>query len=448
MIPSFSIFSYVPDSFALITSIFIAWIGISVASFSTRYLKGEPQYRMFFLYLGLLITSSILVVSADSFWIVLMSSCISHLMLVRLMLYHPRWQAARASGMLMAKTYCISLVLIASAFLLFYLTRGTTGIDVLVHQDGPSLFTFIALVLILIAAMMQMGLWPFHRGLVSALNAPTPVCALMHAGIAWGGGFLLIRFAPLYLNRPFLLGVLFSVGVSASLFGTMGQFVQSDVKRGLACSTIAQMGFVLTLCGLGLFPLAVIHLVWHGASKAYLFLASSGMAHKPPAAPSSPSFLAFISALGCGIAGAFGFAYASGMSSGMSWLAGDTTLVIIGCAFISTSQAALPLLQRLTGRRLLWGILITGGMGLVYGYSVRLILCMMEPMALMRPQPFNGVYSAGLIALTLSWLFWLFCYPLKKMQIHPLMLKAYVKFLNASQPHPSTITAHRHHYPS
>jgi NAD(P)H-quinone oxidoreductase subunit 5 len=321
---------------------------------------------------------------------------------------------------------------------MLYVSTGETSIQVLVHTSAGDTF---ALVLLLIGAMTQSAIWPFHKWLISALNSPTPVSAIMHAGLVNGGGFLLVRFAPLYFHHETLLSAIFVIGFTSALLGMLWQLMQSDIKRMLACSTMGQMGFMLAQCGLGLFPLAVAHLVYHGMFKAYLFLASGGIAQEKRfdlGYPPKP--FTFICALMCGAVGSFGFAYVSGKS----WFAGDTTLILMFLTFLVASQFALPILRNKTLQNMPFALIATTFIGLAYGGSVRLIIWAMEPMKLMQPQPLNGFHIAGIIALTLGWLSMLFCRHQKK--ISQWMAKNYVTLLNASQPHPDTVTAHRNNY--
>ncbi|MFX8681014.1 proton-conducting transporter membrane subunit, partial [Acinetobacter baumannii] len=88
--------------------------------------------------------------------------------------------------------------------------------------------------------------------------------------------FLLIRFADVMLLAPGVLAVLVMVGGFTALFGGLVMLTQPAVKTSLAWSTVAQMGFMILECGLGLFPLALLHIVAHSLYKAHSFLASGG----------------------------------------------------------------------------------------------------------------------------------------------------------------------------
>jgi len=432
------------DALAIVMVVMLAFIGVCVGSFAYRYMQGDTKYRAFFVQLSLLVISVTAMVSADHLAMLLGAWCLSNILLVRLMIHKASWKAARASGTLATKNYLLGAACVAAAFGILYSTTGITSIQALVHQRTEPLLMLPALILLLIGAITQSAIWPFHSWLTSSLNSPTPVSAIMHAGLVNGGGFLLTRFAPMYLSHSTLLTAIFLIGIVTALLGTLWKLMQNDVKRMLACSTMGQMGFMLAQCGLGLFPAAVAHLVWHGMFKAYLFLSSGSAAQEKRfdlAYPPNP--FTFICLLICGVAGSLGF----GLASGKSWFAGDTSLALMVVAFLGASQFSLSMLRIKTLQSMLLALIITGMVGVAYGGSAYLIAWAMEPMQLMQPQPLNSFHIAGIIALILAWLSILFIRNHeKKRQLPVWMLKGYVLALNASQPHPSSITAHRNHY--
>lgn len=432
------------DSLAIIMIALVTFIGLCVGSFAYRYLKGDTRYRPFFIKLTLLVISVSVMVSVDNLLMLLCAWSLSNLLLVNLMVHKRSWQAAQAAGRIAAKNFSLSTCLMGAAFLIFYLATGDTGVNAIIHKNAQNQPMLIALSLLLIAALIQSAIWPFHRWLISSLNSPTPVSALMHAGLVNGGGFLLVRFAPLYLQHPHLLNVIFFLGLSTALLGTLWKLMQSDVKRMLACSTVGQMGFMLAQCGLGLFPAAVAHLVWHGMFKAYLFLASgSAGEEKRFDLGYPPRQLTFIYSLLCGVCGSLAFGYISNKS----WLTGDTTLVLNVVTFIAASQFALPILRFKTLQKLPVALISTVIAGLLYGASVQSVIWLMGPMGIMQPQPLNVLHIIGIVTLILAWISVLFLRDQTKSLAPPSwMLSAYVRALNASQPHPSTVTPHRNRY--
>src|SRR3990172_2801911 len=142
--------------------------------------------------------------------------------------------------------------------------------------------------LIFIGAMGKSAQVPLHMWLPDSLYAPTPIHALLHAGIINAGGFLLNRLAPLYGLSPTTLHVVFAVGLLTALLGASMMLTQNDIKKTLGYSTIGQMGYMIMECGLGAFALAVFHLIAHGLFKATIFLNCGNVIHLARQEPRMP----------------------------------------------------------------------------------------------------------------------------------------------------------------
>ncbi|MCC2642866.1 MAG: putative NADH-quinone oxidoreductase, subunit [Nitrospira sp.] len=142
--------------------------------------------------------------------------------------------------------------------------------------------------LIFVGAMGKSAQFPVHTWLPRSLYAPTPVHALLHAGIINAGGFLLNRLAPLYGQSSSTLHVVFIIGTLTAILGATMMLTQNDIKKTLGFSTIGQMGYMIMECGLGAFSLAVFHLVAHGLFKATVFLNCGNVIHKARQEPSFP----------------------------------------------------------------------------------------------------------------------------------------------------------------
>lgn len=125
---------------------------------------------------------------------------------------------------------------------------------------------------IFIAVMTKSAQFPFHFWLPDTMETPTPVSALMHAGIINAGGFLLTSISPLVTTSPVTMLAIFIVGVTTMLTSVLFIATQTDIKKQLAYSTMGQMGYMIMQCGLGCFSAAVFHLIAHGFYKASLFL--------------------------------------------------------------------------------------------------------------------------------------------------------------------------------
>jgi NADH-quinone oxidoreductase subunit L len=127
-----------------------------------------------------------------------------------------------------------------------------------------------------------------HVWLPDTMDTPTPVSALMHAGIVNAGGFLLNRLAPLYGLSSTTLHVVFAIGAFTVLVGAGMMLIQNDIKKTLGFSTMAQMGYMVMECGLGAFALAILHLIAHGIFKATLFLNAGHVIHAARHEPKRP----------------------------------------------------------------------------------------------------------------------------------------------------------------
>lgn len=433
------------DALAGIMMTLVCFIGLIVGLFAVRYMQGDSKYNKFFGSLGLLVLSVMVMVASDHLLVLLIAWGFSNFFLVRIMIHKSTWKAATNSGCLAGKAFIIGFICLASAFALLYYCTGQTSIKNILHSlDETNPLNIIAMALLVVAAISQSAIWPFHRWLISSLNSPTPVSAIMHAGLVNGGGFLLVRFAPLYFSQPKILTVIFILGLVTALVGTLWKLMQNDIKRMLACSTLGQMGFMFVQCGLGLFPAAVAHLCWHGLFKANLFLSSSSASQeKRLSIESMPTMEAFFLAFLCGIFGSYMFA----LVSHKPWFAADTTLILLSVVLIAAAQFAVKLLQSSPWKQLPMTILLTGLMGTLYGCSVYVVELILSPLDLMHPQELNIFHYLGLILMVVLWLMMMFKNRLTRHHnLSRLLPMLYVRALNASQPHPSTITSHRNQY--
>ncbi|MEM6471208.1 MAG: proton-conducting transporter membrane subunit, partial [Planctomycetota bacterium] len=132
----------------------------------------------------------------------------------------------------------------------------------------------VAAVLLVIAAVVKSAQFPFHTWLPQTMQTPTPVSALMHAGIVNAGGYLIVRLHPVVVAAPWVMAVLAAFGILTVTYAAVVMTTQTSVKRTLAYSTIAQMGFMILQCGLGAFSAAMLHILAHSMYKAHAFLSS------------------------------------------------------------------------------------------------------------------------------------------------------------------------------
>jgi NAD(P)H-quinone oxidoreductase subunit 5 len=195
----------------------------------------------------------------------------------RLLLFYPERAGARRAARKKALSGIFaSAALLAAAGLLIagFGTSDIATINVAAQAETTFDLVWLAALLLAVAAVFKSALVPTQGWLTEVMEAPTPVSALLHAGVVNAGGFLLIRFADVMIAAPGVLALLALVGGFSALIGAAVALTQPAVKTALAWSTSAQMGFMVLQCGLALFPLALLHIVAHSLYKAHAFLAS------------------------------------------------------------------------------------------------------------------------------------------------------------------------------
>ena len=267
------------DAVSATMFLLVAFIGWVVVRYSATYLDGEARQGAFTGWLCLTLASVMLLVLSAHLVQLAAAWVATSLFLHRLLLFYPdRVAARRAAAKKFVTARLGDAALIAGAVLLA-MAYGTDQIAAILAAaragQGGGL-AVAAAALLAVAALLKSAQFPTHGWLTEVMEAPTPVSALLHAGVINAGGFLLIRLADVMLLAPGVLAVLVVVGGFTALFGGLVMLTQPAVKTALAWSTIAQMGFMMLECGLGLFPLALLHVVAHSLYKAHAFLSSGG----------------------------------------------------------------------------------------------------------------------------------------------------------------------------
>lgn len=208
--------------------------------------------------------------------------------------------------------------------------------------------------LIFIGAMSKSAQFPLHMWLPDSLTAPTPVHALLHAGIINSGGFLLFRLAPLYALSPTTLHVVLVIGIATAILGSGMMLVQNDIKKTLGYSTIGQMGYMIMECGLGAFSLAVFHLIAHSLFKADIFLNCGKGIHEArldPVQPPQPSPQSALNMIGWGATFVLSFLgpliITVGVHDlfGISFFYSEGLLILLLFSWVTVSQAMLTLFR-------------------------------------------------------------------------------------------------------
>ncbi len=266
------------DALGLTMALLVAVLGWVIINYSARYLSGErDQTRFVRAMLFTLAAVGVLVLSRHLLVIVLAWTGTSVGLHHLLTFYRER----KAAQVVAHKKFLVSRlaeVCLVVALLLVYRSTGTLSLDglgaYLAALDTLPTALQAAAVLFALAAILKTAQLPLHGWLIQVMEAPTPVSALLHAGVVNIGGFVLIRLAELVALAPAAQILLVTVGSLTAVLAGLVMLTRVSIKVRLAWSTCAQMGFMLMEIGLGLYELAFLHLVAHSLYKAHAFLSA------------------------------------------------------------------------------------------------------------------------------------------------------------------------------
>jgi len=258
----------------------VAVLGLVVVSYSKRYLLSDTTRPRFLIQLMLTIASVCFFILAGNLLTAFIGwQWIGLNLYLLLNHYHYQSEANRAAK----KKFIINRIGDMSfllAIVMCYHFYGTTEYQQLAMTNSVqigflgSTLSVHALILgfVFIAIMTKSAQFPFHIWLPDTMQTPTPVSALMHAGVINAGGIMLARLSPLFSQSTYLPYAMLLIGFVTLIIGSLFKQTQSDIKKQLAYSTMSQMGYMVMQSAVGCFSAAVFHLIAHGFYKAGLFL--------------------------------------------------------------------------------------------------------------------------------------------------------------------------------
>ncbi|MDX2050910.1 MAG: NADH-quinone oxidoreductase subunit L [Polyangiaceae bacterium] len=270
----------------------VSFVGWVVMRFSRRYLDGDPEQMRYLARLSLTLAAVCLLVCSNNLLMIAVSwfgtSLALHGLLTHFRERLPAQIAAHKKFLLSRLAdVCLlgAVALIASSF-------GTLELDKIFErvQHVGALPTNVAWAcgFIAVSALLKCAQLPFHGWLIQVMEAPTPVSALLHAGVVNIGGFVLLRLAPLMTHAEAAQGLLLLVGAVTASVASLVMLTRISIKVMLAWSTCAQMGLMLVECALGAYEMALLHLVAHSLYKAHAFLSAGGAVASYRVAAMSP----------------------------------------------------------------------------------------------------------------------------------------------------------------
>lgn len=370
------------NGFSIVIWTVVTFFSAIVQMYATNYMKGFKRKQSFLLYCLAFSFSVMLFVISNNVILMVLFWLLMGLIMAKLIGIDSEWKEAHHASKFARLNYVGGSLFLAIAIaILSYSTGSYTKNEILSNLDIlPQWISTVAALCVIMAAIIQSAIFPFHRWLLSAMTSPTPASALMHAGFVNGAGILLTLFAPLLFSANVLL-LIFIIGGLTAIIAQFSKLMQVNVKQKLACSTIAQMSFMVMQCGLGFFTAAITHLILHGFYKAFLFLSAGEEINRTlPKKPDSivvKPLQALIITIAAVIGGLF-FGYITGkglnLDSGL-FLTFIVAITVGQVVYNILNQSNLPAIQKLV----VTPLLIVAGIG-VYALVFNGVTILMQDM--------------------------------------------------------------------
>nr|YP_010880404.1 NADH-plastoquinone oxidoreductase subunit 5 [Hygrophila ringens]WHU31346.1 NADH-plastoquinone oxidoreductase subunit 5 [Hygrophila ringens] len=281
-------FGYLIDPLTSIMSMLITTVGITVLIYSDNYMAHDQGYLRFFAYMSFFSTSMLgLVTSSNLIQIYIFWELVGMCSYLLIGFWFTRPLAADACQKAFVTNRVGDFGLLLGIFCFFWITGSFEFRDlfemfnnsVYNNQVNSPFFTLCA-VLLFAGAVAKSAQFPLHVWLPDAMEGPTPISALIHAATMVAAGvFLVARLLPLFMVIPYIMDFISLIGIITIFLGATLALAQKDIKRGLAYSTMSQLGYMMLALGMGSYRSALFHLITHAYSKALLFLGSGSVIH-------------------------------------------------------------------------------------------------------------------------------------------------------------------------
>nr|YP_009766638.1 NADH dehydrogenase subunit 5 [Cadellia pentastylis]QIS97173.1 NADH dehydrogenase subunit 5 [Cadellia pentastylis] len=281
-------FGYLIDSLTSIMLILITTVGILVLIYSDNYMSHDQGYLRFFAYMSFFNTSMLgLVTSSNLIQIYIFWELVGMCSYLLIGFWFTRPIAANACQKAFVTNRVGDFGLLLGILGLYWITGSFEFRDLfeifnnLVYNNKVNpLFVTLCAFLLFAGSVAKSAQFPLHVWLPDAMEGPTPISALIHAATMVAAGiFLVARLLPLFIVIPYIMKLIALVGIITVLLGATLALAQKDIKRGLAYSTMSQLGYMMLALGMGSYRAALFHLITHAYSKALLFLGSGSIIH-------------------------------------------------------------------------------------------------------------------------------------------------------------------------
>ena len=286
------------DGLAVMALVLVAFISTLVQIYSLEYLRGDRRYTHFFAALTLFSGGMLAMVLAPSMVQFILGWEIMGL--CSFLLIGHWWEDDANSRSALKAFFTVRVgdvgLLVGTAIVFFSANSwaqdnlDSNGFSIsaisawALSGDASSSALTMAAIALFIAAIGKSGQFPLHTWLPDAMAGPTPVSSLLHSStMVVAGVFLVARLYPVFWQGLEILGsnvnLIAVIGAITIIIAAGLAFVQDDIKRVLAYSTVSQLGYMMMGLGVGAWTPAVFHIFTHAFFKCCLFLAAGSVSH-------------------------------------------------------------------------------------------------------------------------------------------------------------------------
>ena len=279
---AFGDFTFVPDGLGVFLSVIATSIGSLAVIFSASYMKGEAQIGRYYALVLFFIGAMVGLVMTSNIMLIFLFWEITAFCSYALIAFHnddPKAVRGGIKALLITSVGGVGLLL---GGLILYAYTGSFDIQVFLADSSAVPANILALLAFgfLIAAAAKSAQFPFQTWLPDAMEAPSPISALIHAATMVNAGvYLLARFYPAFKEVPYWREAVMIVGMLSALLAAIMALTSTDLKRVLAYSTVSQLGYMVYAIGAGSVFASQFHLFSHSIFKALLFLAAGAVIH-------------------------------------------------------------------------------------------------------------------------------------------------------------------------
>nr|UOU83195.1 NADH dehydrogenase subunit F [Gaultheria nummularioides]UOU83285.1 NADH dehydrogenase subunit F [Gaultheria nummularioides]UOU83375.1 NADH dehydrogenase subunit F [Gaultheria nummularioides]UOU83465.1 NADH dehydrogenase subunit F [Gaultheria nummularioides] len=281
-------FGYLIDPLTSIMLILISSVGIIVLIYSDNYLSHDQGYLRFFAYMSFFSTSMLgLVISSNLIQIYIFWELVGMCSYLLIGFWFTRPLAANACQKAFVTNRVGDFGLLLGIITFYWIIGSFEFQDLfeifnnLIYTNEVNiLFVILCAVLLFLGAAAKSAQFPLHVWLPDAMEGPTPISALIHAATMVAAGiFLVARLFPLFIAISYIKNGISFIAIITIFLGATLALAQKDIKKGLAYSTMSQLGYIMLAIGMGSYRTALFHLITHAYSKALLFLGSGSVIH-------------------------------------------------------------------------------------------------------------------------------------------------------------------------